>query len=400
MKYSLKCTALAVLITANAFGQAESDKPRRHELSLNTGLNMVELVNGLGESEPGAFTTDMSESPISLGVGYNYQFSPAMAIKADVSYDMVSGLNNVESYSSTAFGGFVGLATRPLAFTKSDLNGIYLETQVGYASYTAERRFVSDGSMMVPTFSSSALAMRAKAGFKVSLNSQLKLDLGIRYLSVLADDFDGWDFDGANADALLTPSLGLAYTLGNKDAKDVASDNVTDNILSNMGEFASAEDVASLDKKVKKNTGDISGLQEDAEGFVKSDELDALMLSVLENSDKFSNLTKKGELKGVLTIYFEFDSDKIQQKYRKEMSDFLKGFDMKDSQILLVGYADIYGSQDYNENLKSERVDAVKRALMNSYNIPGESIKSQIGEIKVSNVAQQYLNRRVDIFVY
>ena len=102
MKYSLKCTALAVLITANVFGQAESDKPRRHELSLNTGLNMVELVNGLGESEPGAFTTDMSESPISLGLGYNYQFSPVMAIKADVSYEMVSGLNNVESYSTTA----------------------------------------------------------------------------------------------------------------------------------------------------------------------------------------------------------------------------------------------------------------------------------------------------------
>lgn len=399
MKYSLKCTALAVLITANAFGQAESDKPRRHELSFNTGLNMVELVNGLGESEPGAFTTDMSESPISLGLGYNYQFSPAMAIKADVSYDMVSGLNNVESYSTTALGGFVGLATRPLAFTKSDLNGIYLETQVGYVGYTAERRFVSDGSMMVPTFSSGALAMRAKAGFKVSLNSQLKLDLGIRYMSVLADDFDGWDFDGANADALLTPSLGIAYTLGNKESKDMASDNISDNILS-RGDFASAEDVASLDKKVKKNTGDISGLQSDAEGYVKSDELDALMLSVLENSDKFSNLTKKGELKGVLTIYFDFDSDKIQQKYRKEISDFLKGFDMTSSQILLVGYADIYGSQEYNENLKSERVDAVKRTLVNSYNIPGESIKSQIGEIKVSSVAQQYLNRRVDIFVY
>ena len=399
MKYSLKCTALAVLITANAFGQAESDKPRRHELSLNTGLNMVELVNGLGESEPGAFTTDMSESPISLGLGYNYQFSPVMAIKADVSYEMVSGLNNVESYSTTALAGFVGLATRPLAFTKSDLNGIYLETQVGYASYTSERRFVSDGSMMVPTFSSGALAMRAKAGFKVSLNSQLKLDLGIRYMSVLADDFDGWDFDGANADALLTPSLGIAYTLGSKDSKDMASDNVTDNILS-QGDFASAEDVASLDKKVTKNTGDISGLQSDAEGFVKSDELDAIMLTVLENSDKFSNLTKKGELKGVLTIYFDFDSNNIQQKYRKEISDFLQGFDMKDSQILLVGYADIYGSQEYNENLKSERVDAVMRALVNSYNIPGESIKSQIGEIKVNGVAQQYLNRRVDIFVY
>jgi len=223
--------------------------------------------------------------------------------------------------------------------------------------------------------------------------------LGIRYMSVLADDFDGWDFDGANADALLTPSLGIAYTLGSKDSKDMASDNVTDNILS-QGDFASAEDVASLDKKVTKNTGDISGLQSDAEGFVKSDELDAIMLTVLENSDKFSNLTKKGELKGVLTIYFDFDSNNIQQKYRKEISDFLQGFDMKDSQILLVGYADIYGSQEYNENLKSERVDAVMRALVNSYNIPGESIKSQIGEIKVNGVAQQYLNRRVDIFVY
>lgn len=400
MKYSLKCTALAVLITANAFGQAESDKPRRHELSLNTGLNMVELVNGLGESEPGAFTTDMSESPISLGVGYNYQFSPAMAIKADVSYDMVSGLNNVESYSSTALGGFVGLATRPLAFTKSDLNGIYLETQVGYASYTAERHFVSDGSMMVPTFSSSALAMRAKAGFKVSLNSQLKLDLGIRYLSVLADDFDGWDFDGANADALLTPSLGLAYTLGNKDAKDLALDNVKDNLVGNLEDFASVDDVKELDKKISANTGDIKTIKADAEGYVKSDDLDELMLTVLENNEAFSGLTKAGELKGVLTIYFDFDSNKLDQKYRKEISDFMGGFEAKGSQVLLVGYADIYGTQEYNENLKSDRVEAVKRALINSYNVPEQNIKTQIGEVKVSSVAQQYLNRRVDIFIY
>ena len=104
MKLTLKCTALAVLITANAFGQADSEKPRRHELSFNTGLNLVELVNGLGESEPGAFSTDMSQTPVSLGLGYNYQFSPGVAIKADASYDMVSGLNNVESYSSTATG--------------------------------------------------------------------------------------------------------------------------------------------------------------------------------------------------------------------------------------------------------------------------------------------------------
>jgi outer membrane protein OmpA-like peptidoglycan-associated protein len=68
--------------------------------------------------------------------------------------------------------------------------------------------------------------------------------------------------------------------------------------------------------------------------------------------------------------------------------------------MLLVGYADIYGSEEYNENLKSDRVDAVKRTMINSYGVPEQNIKTQIGEIKVSTVAQQYLNRRVDIFIY
>ena len=400
MKYSIKYTALAVLVTASAYGQTESENTRRHELSVNTGLNLVELVNGLGESEPGAFTTDMSETPISLGLGYSFQFSPAVAIKVDGSYDKVAGINNVESYSTSVMGGYIGLSARPLAFTKSDLNGIYLEGQVGYSGYTAERHFVSDGSMMVPPFTSGALSIRGKAGFKVALNSQLKLDLGVRYLSVRSDDFDGWNFDGAAADAVLSPTIGIAYTLGDKDAKDLASDNVRDNIVASMGDFASADDVQNLGKKVKKNTDDISGVKEDAKGFVKSDKLDELMLSVLESNEQFSILTKKGELKGVLTIYFDFDKDNVQQKYRKEISDFLADFDMKDSRILLVGYADVYGTRDYNESLKSERVDAVSRALINSYDVPESSITKQIGEIKVSSVAQQYLNRRVDIFVY
>ena len=199
---------------------------------------------------------------------------------------------------------------------------------------------------------------------------------------------------------MLSPTIGIAYTLGDKDAKDLASDNVRDNIVASMGDFASADDVQNLGKKVKKNTDDISGVKEDAKGFVKSDKLDELMLSVLESNEQFSILTKKGELKGVLTIYFDFDKDNVQQKYRKEISDFLADFDMKDSRILLVGYADVYGTRDYNESLKSERVDAVSRALINSYDIPESSITKQIGEIKVSAVAQQYLNRRVDIFVY
>jgi outer membrane protein OmpA-like peptidoglycan-associated protein len=192
----------------------------------------------------------------------------------------------------------------------------------------------------------------------------------------------------------------LAYTLGDKDAKDLALDNVKDNLVGNLNEFASADDVEALGKKVTKNTGDISTIKSDAKDFVKSNDLDALMLTVLENNEEFSGLTRAGELKGVLTIYFDFDSNKLQQKYRKEISEFMSGFDASESRMLLVGYADIYGSEEYNENLKSDRVDAVKRTMINSYGVPEQNIKTQIGEIKVSTVAQQYLNRRVDIFIY
>jgi len=38
--------------------------------------------------------------------------------------------------------------------------------------------------------------------------------------------------------------------------------------------------------------------------------------------------------------------------------------------------------------------------LINTYEVPEQNIKTQIGEVKVSSVAQQYLNRRVDIFIY
>ena len=102
----------------------------------------------------------------------------------------------------------------------------------------------------------------------------------------------------------------------------------------------------------------------------------------------------------MISVYFDFDSDVIKKEFRDEITEFFKEYNDATNKILLVGYADIYGTQDYNENLKSDRVQAVIEMLINDYDINKDVINSQIGEIKVSNVAQQYLNRRVDIFVY
>ena len=132
--------------------------------------------------------------------------------------------------------------------------------------------------------------------------------------------------------------------------------------------------------------------------YVPEDQLEGIVLEIMKST---TNLTvERGELKGVISVYFDFDSYVIKKEFRDEITEFFKEYNDATNKILLVGYADIYGTQDYNENLKSDRVQAVIEMLINDYDINKDVINSQIGEIKVSNVAQQYLNRRVDIFVY
>ena len=65
-----------------------------------------------------------------------------------------------------------------------------------------------------------------------------------------------------------------------------------------------------------------------------------------------------------------------------------------------MGYADFVGSNEYNKNLSRDRAEGVKNLLITKYGIPESVITVNVGEVKVDNKAQQFLNRRVDLFLY
>lgn len=390
---------LAIVGGAAAYGQSD-EGIRRSELSLSFNANMVEGVNGLGNSDLGTFGTNWGESPFGGSLTYAYNFSPIAGLWAGGFYGQVAGLNEVEQFSTEAFGFGAGLRLHPLSFTSSFLNGVYVDGGAGYASYTATRHFISDGAMMVPPFTSGALTFQGKLGYETALTANLKLDLGLGLTAVQSDDFDGWAFDGEPADAIFSPSVGLTYVFGEKSTRAMSDMTAMDLINSEMqlDGYATNEDVGKLSKALQRDSKALEDLRNSLSKYVPADQLEGIVLEIMNST---ANVTvENSELKGVISIYFDFDSDAIKEEYRDEITEFFKEYNDATNRILLVGYADIYGTQDYNENLKSERVEAVIQMLINDYEIQNNAIKSQIGEIKVSNVAQQYLNRRVDIFVY
>jgi len=390
---------LAIVGGAAAYGQSD-EGIRRSELTLSFNANMVEGVNGLGNSDLGIFGTNWGESPFGGSLTYAYNFSPIAGLWAGGFYGQVAGLNEVEQFSTEAFGFGAGLRLHPLSFTSSFLNGVYVDGGAGYASYTATRHFISDGAMMVPPFTSGALTFQGKLGYETALTANLKLDLGLGLTAVQSDDFDGWAFDGEPADAIFSPSVGLTYVFGEKSTRAMSDMTAMDLINSEMqlDGYATNEDVGKLSKALQRDSKALEDLRNSLSKYVPADQLEGIVLEIMNST---ANVTvENSELKGVISVYFDFDSYAIKEEYRDEITEFFKEYNDATNRILLVGYADIYGTQDYNENLKSERVEAVIQMLINDYEIQNNAIKSQIGEIKVSNVAQQYLNRRVDIFVY
>jgi len=390
---------LAIVCSAAAYGQSD-EGIRRSELTVSFNANMVEGVNGLGNSDLGTFGTNWGASPFGGSLTYAYNFSPIAGFWAGGFYGQVAGLNEVEQFDTEAFGFGAGLRLHPLSFTSSFLNGVYVDGGVGYASYTASRHFISDGAMMVPPFTGAALTFQGKLGYETALTENLKLDLGLGLTSVQSDDFDGWAFDGEPADAIFSPSVGITYVFGDKSTRSMSEMTAMDLINSEMqlDGYATNEDVAKLDKALKRDAKALEDLRNSLSKYVPEDQLEGIVLEIMKST---TNLTvERGELKGVISVYFDFDSYVIKKEFRDEITEFFKEYNDATNRILLVGYADIYGTQAYNENLKSDRVQAVIEMLINDYDINKDVINSQIGEIKVSNVAQQYLNRRVDIFVY
>jgi len=104
-----------------------------------------------------------------------------------------------------------------------------------------------------------------------------------------------------------------------------------------------------------------------------------------------------------LEIYFDYDSAAITPRAEDELMTLgraLTNPDLRGSVFLIAGHTDAQGADDYNQRLSERRAAAVKRFLMDKFDLSSESlVAAGYGESKLKDKADPTAseNRRVQI---
>jgi len=104
-----------------------------------------------------------------------------------------------------------------------------------------------------------------------------------------------------------------------------------------------------------------------------------------------------------LEIYFDYDSAAITPRAEDELMTLgraLTNPDLRGSVFLIAGHTDAQGADDYNQGLSERRAAAVKRFLMDKFDLSSESlVAAGYGESKLKDKADPTAseNRRVQI---
>jgi len=103
-----------------------------------------------------------------------------------------------------------------------------------------------------------------------------------------------------------------------------------------------------------------------------------------------------------LEVYFDFDSAAITPKAEPllaELAEALRrGSQLQGALMVLSGHTDARGTEDYNQGLSERRAEAVRKHLIEKYNVPAQNISTAgYGKKTLKNTTEPYAaeNRRV-----
>jgi outer membrane protein OmpA-like peptidoglycan-associated protein len=104
-----------------------------------------------------------------------------------------------------------------------------------------------------------------------------------------------------------------------------------------------------------------------------------------------------------LEINFEFNSDQISKSAMPTVEALAKALNdaaLKGSTVLVAGYTDAKGSEEYNQGLSERRANAVKQVLVDKYGITADNLMTAgYGKTHLKDAAHPFAaqNRRVGI---
>ncbi len=381
-------------------------------IGLHAG-NLYDLpITGLDQESLGAhdlegLNGDKTDFDIGYGLYVEKQVTPTWGVQAGFTTGDMTGANATEYYNAT--------------ITNFDLNVTYNFTNLlldrdetkfslfgkfGGAAmmYESERFFISDdfntseGGLKLDE---NALVLNGGFGVRYTVSNRIRLELTSMYNHMLEDGLDGYKYDGASSDQFLTTSFGVGITLGKNDksmhntpkfSKNYfwAAESTQENIQPDADYIAqTVEEAIANVKKINANQSEkIKGL----EARLKAHNVLIEDLKKRKHDVADINISK--------TVYFRTASTVLapeDQIVLAEVAAYLKA--NKQLNVTLTGYADKYGSETFNSELRANRANAVKDYLLNSFGIKGDRISIDTSMDMVQGDDSQHLNRKVEIVV-
>ena len=281
--------------------------------------------------------------------------------------------------------------------------------------------------------------------YKRKLSNAFDLDLGARYLFMNEDWIDAAPASGSN-DQFVQVYLGVTYNFGDKDKQSVVYSNPLDDIYADVEEVKNNFDWLTTDDDKdgvsnfhdKDNSTpegvavDGAGRALDADGDGIPDNMDEDPFTgkgavvdangravdsdgdgVPDYLDEESN-TPKGTMVNfrgkaipnntggfVPSVYFSFNSASISAANYERLAVVARMLKSNpNAKIVITGYADQRGSEEYNKNLGMRRAEAVKKQLTQVFGIDAGRMEAKSeGETQPLATGRYDINRRADITV-
>jgi OOP family OmpA-OmpF porin len=168
-------------------------------------------------------------------------------------------------------------------------------------------------------------------------------------------------------------------------------------LLDPLATKASVQAVEGSVKKVEERVGKLEGT---IPALLKRTDLDPMVRKILEDEKVASQMDGgAASIRNIVSVYYRFDRDEIDAQYFATIDGFMAGY-KEGSKIMLVGFADMSGSKEYNTKLSRDRAEGVKDYVMSKYKVASSLITIQVGDLATLAPDKAELNRRVDMYLY
>ena len=390
--------ALVASLATSVFSQ-EAPKALRHEMMFNVGVNLAGVERGDNNSVHGPFATDWANAPLHLNVGYLYAVNPLLSTVVTLDYSRVAGVNSVEEFTTNSISPMVGINFRPFNVGKNPFNNLYIQALAGVSAYSAERTLVD--LAVHASLTDAAFAFTPTLGYRIPTKSGMIWNLSASMPSVVNDNFDGDGFGMNTNDMYARINVGMVWTLDKKSGgKSVAMANqevLSKDLLDPLATKASVQAVEGSVKKVEERVGKLEGT---IPALLQRTDLDPMVRKILEDEKVASQMDGgAASIRNIVSVYYRFDRDEIDAQYFATIDGFMAGY-KEGSKIMMVGFADMSGSKEYNTKLSRDRAEGVKDYVMSKYKVASSLITVQVGDLATLAPDKAELNRRVDMYLY